>query len=871
MRLPLSAHVNTRFSGRRRRRALTVVALAAALIPGARLDAPAGAATSVLSIDDVRVSEGDSGTRTATFTVTLSPAASERVTVDAFTANGAAVGGQDYRLVSQTITFAPGQTEASVVVPVLGDELGESDEDFTVQLTEASEDVVIADESGEAIIVDDDLAPRLSVSDVEIHEGEDAVFVVSLFPATDEKVTVEFATAGDTASSPDDFLDTARLVEFKPGETERTVKVPVADDFISEEPEETFNVTLSNPTGDAIIVDEEGLATIFDDDVLSQLTVNEIEIFEGNEGYHDAVFTVEMYPPSDELVTVEFFTENDDAFAPEDYVATAGVLRFLPGETLKPVPVPIRGDLVDERQPPRRRRGAGEDDRAVRESFQLRLGDATNAEVADNDGIGWIIDDDALPALVVDDATVAEGNGTSELRFRVSLFPVAGELVTVNFSTRDGTAVAPADYEPAAGRLFFEPGESEKIVAVPIKADALSEGDETMQLVLTDAVNTELEDDNAEAIIVDDDVDPALSIEDLTVPEGDDGEARVPVTVRLSEPSEEVVTFKLSATGGNATSPDDYGATGGTLSIAPGETELTVEVPVVGDTEEEDDEDIEIEISDAVNATIAKQEGVVTIVEDDAPSAQRVAMAANPRGRGYWVATADGRVYALGGAPYHGRLKSPPNRPIVSMAVTPSGGGYWLTAVDGGVFAFGDAGFFGSTGKMRLNQPIVAMAATPSARGYWLTAADGGVFSFGDARFFGSTGHVPLNRPIVGMSVAKSGRGYWLVASDGGVFAFGNADFFGSTGDVSLNRPIVAMAATPSAQGYWLTASDGGVFAFGDADFFGSTGDVSLTRPIVAMTTAPAARGYWLTASDGGIFAFGDAPFFGSVAGRNVR
>jgi hypothetical protein len=871
MRLPLSAHVKSPFCRRRGPRAVALAALAATLIPGAYVDAPAGAATSVLSIDDVRVSEGDSGTRNATFTVTFSPASSERVTVDAFTANGTAVGGQDYRLVSQTITFAPGQTEASFVVPVFGDELSEADEDFTVELTEASDDVVIADESGEAVIVDDDLTPRLSVNDVEIHEGEDAIFVVTLFPAADETVTVEFSTAGDTASSPDDFLDTARLVEFKPGQTERTVKVPVADDLISEEAEEIFNVELSNPTGDAVIADGEGRATIFDDDVLSQLTVNEIEVFEGDEGYHDAVFTVELYPPSDEVVTVEFFTENDDAFAPDDYVTTAGVLRFLPGETLKPVPVPIRGDRIDERLPPRRRRGAGEDDRAVRESFQLRLGDATNAEVADNDGIGWIIDDDAVSALVVDDAKVTEGNGTSELRFRVSLFPVAGELVTVNFATRDGTAVAPDDYQPVAGRLLFEPGESEATVVVPVKADALSEGDETMQLFLTDAVNAELEDDNAEATIVDDDVDPTLSIDDLTVPEGDDGETRVPVVVRLSEPSEEIVTFKLSATGGNATSPDDYGATGGTLSIAPGETELTVEVPVVGDTEEEDDEDIEIEISDAVNATIGKKEAVVTIVEDDAPSAARVAMVPNPRGRGYWIATADGRVYALGGAPYHGRLKSPPNRPIVSMAATPSGGGYWLTATDGGVFAFGDAGFFGSTGKLRLNQPIVSMAATPSARGYWLTAADGGVFSFGDARFFGSTGHVPLNRPIVGMSVTKSGRGYWLVASDGGVFAFGNADFHGSTGDVPLNRPIVAMAATPSARGYWLTASDGGVFAFGDADFFGSTGDVSLTRPIVAMATAPGAKGYWLTASDGGIFAFGEAPFFGAVTARNVR
>ena len=197
--------------------------------------------------------------------------------------------------------------------------------------------------------------------------------------------------------------------------------------------------------------------------------------------------------------------------------------------------------------------------------------------------------------------------------------------------------------------------------------------------------------------------------------------------------------------------------------------------------------------------------------------------------------------------------------------------GYWLAAADGGVFAFGGARFHGSTGGIRLNRPVVGMAPSATGDGYWLVAADGGVFAFGDARFAGSTGGIRLNQPVVGMAPTPSGRGYWLVARDGGVFAFGDARFAGSTGGVRLNQPVVGMAPSPAGGGYWLVAADGGVFAFGDARFAGSTGGIRLTQPVVGAAAAPTGRGYWLVARDGGVFAFGDAAFVGSTGGVRLN
>ena len=97
---------------------------------------PVGIQRNFITISDVSVAEGDSGTKTATLTVTLDPASTFPVSVDWATANGTAtLADNDYQSASGTVTFAPGQTNQTITVLVNGDTKFEPNETFTVNLS----------------------------------------------------------------------------------------------------------------------------------------------------------------------------------------------------------------------------------------------------------------------------------------------------------------------------------------------------------------------------------------------------------------------------------------------------------------------------------------------------------------------------------------------------------------------------------------------------------------------------------------------------------------------------------------------------------------------------------------------------------------
>ncbi len=222
-----------------------------------------------IRIGDVTVTEGNAATRAASFTVTLSAASSNAITVAYATADGTALAGSDYQAVSGTVTFAPGEMTKTVAVMVNGDASVEPDETFHIALTNA-DGATIADGQGVGTIVNDDVPlPNLTVSDVSKKEGRNGTttfsFTVTLSAPSSVPVTVQYATADGTATvAGHDYFATSGSLTFQPGQTSKTITALVRGDRTLEA-DEAFFLNLANSQG-AWIGDGQGLGMIENDD-----------------------------------------------------------------------------------------------------------------------------------------------------------------------------------------------------------------------------------------------------------------------------------------------------------------------------------------------------------------------------------------------------------------------------------------------------------------------------------------------------------------------------------------------------------------------------------------------------------------------------
>jgi probable HAF family extracellular repeat protein len=227
---------------------------------------PVAPGTPVVNIGDASVVEGHTGTRSITFTVTLSNSSGLPITLSYATANGTAVAGNDYQATSGSVTFDPGQTSKTISVLVTGDRAGEPNETFMVNLSLASGNAIVADGQAVGTIQDDE--PRITINDVSKNEGQNNTspfaFSVTISPASDLGVNLAFATADGSAKSAEDYQATSGSLTFNPGEASKTITVQVVGDK-KLEGDEVFYVNLSSATG-GFIVDSQGAGVVRNDD-----------------------------------------------------------------------------------------------------------------------------------------------------------------------------------------------------------------------------------------------------------------------------------------------------------------------------------------------------------------------------------------------------------------------------------------------------------------------------------------------------------------------------------------------------------------------------------------------------------------------------
>ena len=461
---------------------------------------------------------------------------------------------------------------------------------------------------------------RFSAHTQSVNEGDGTVTVTATRSGGNMgPLTIFYKAYDGTAASDRDFTSAAGTLAFADGEVSKTFTVPILDDGV-DEADETINLLLSNFPGDAPTVLSTAVLTILDDDPAPTLSVNDVSVVEGNANTTNAVFTATLSAASEQDISVDVSAQAGTAAQGADFQSPPPKLTILAGRTSQTITVPVNGETVFEPD----------------ETFTLNLSNPVNVVLADGQGLGTIGNDDTLPAIAINNVTVAEGNsGPHTVTFTVSLSNASYQPVSVQYATTDGTATAGSDYTAANGTATFSPGALSASVTVLLNGDTAIELNETFFVNLTGPVNASIVDGQGLGTVVNDD-GPAvrLSAAGYQINEGAGG-AVITVTRSGDQASFSVDyrtfdndTFTLGCSDtvnnrGAAYARCDFATVSGTIQFAAGETSKTINVPIIDDTFVEGGETFRLALFNAVGAAlVAPTVATITILDNDtAPGA----------------------------------------------------------------------------------------------------------------------------------------------------------------------------------------------------------------------------------------------------------
>ncbi len=208
-----------------------------------------------LKVSGVSVAEGNTGVTTLNFKVSLSAASGLPASFTFAAADGTAkLAAGDYLASSGTASIPAGALFTTVAVTISGDTMYEVAESVKLVVT-APVDARITATSGRVTgsgrILNDDVVPTVTVSDVSIHEGSSGYtslrFTATLTEVSGLPAAFRFTTASGTAITGTDFVGASAIVSIPAGALEKTFTIKVIGDALVE-PDETFTVALTAPS-----------------------------------------------------------------------------------------------------------------------------------------------------------------------------------------------------------------------------------------------------------------------------------------------------------------------------------------------------------------------------------------------------------------------------------------------------------------------------------------------------------------------------------------------------------------------------------------------------------------------------------------------
>ena len=554
------------------------------------------------------------------------------------------------------IEYTPGSNTATVTIPATHlyffaqfstDDDGQTEDNGSITLALAEGPGYTIGEDNEATVNVRDNDLSISIADPERH-SESATginFTITLSKASSQSVDVDVTTVDGTATSDDavtaaslgkDFEARSGTFTFAPGETRKVFTVTLVDDTFDER-EESFTVELSNPSGNASLLDASATGAISDNDMTMMVGVfrDVTKVNEDAEGQVEFRFELTAAEgsgttASEKMSTVRWTVTEGSATAGEDYEAVKASVRtqIEPGVLSKKVGVTLLDDEVYEDE---------------YETFTFDLKGAVHLEVdEDNQSIEISLrDNETMRAVVAADSeNVAEGGTAS---FTVSLMPYENAVpVEIEYAVV-GTA-GPADYTAPSGNLTIRAGETSGRVAIPVLMDTLHDPDETLGILLTRVAGggreiALLTDTLATVTILDAGSLSASLASGASAAEGDGIEFTIELPLPTDMPV--LVEWATSDAQGEQAADSmgvDYTDASGTVTIPAGDTSGTFTVWTVEDILVEGDETFTVVLRSAkkgddpatsTDVTMAIRSVTATILDDDTAPAS-ITLTATP-------------------------------------------------------------------------------------------------------------------------------------------------------------------------------------------------------------------------------------------------
>ncbi|BAZ83501.1 hypothetical protein NIES73_47900 [Sphaerospermopsis kisseleviana NIES-73] len=580
-----------------------------------------------LSINDVTITEGNSGTTNAVFTVTRSGTASQPITVNYATANGTATAGSDFTSTSGTLTFATNETTKTIAISILGDTTVEGNETFFVNLSNPT-NATIVDAQGQGTINNDDVALpsiTLAVSPSSVTENGTAnlVYTFTRTGLTTNPLTVNYNIAG-TASSNDYTGATpgiGKTITFAAGSSTATLTIdPTADTTV--EANETVALTLATGTGYTVGTTTAVTGTITNDDTSVTLAVSPSSVTEDGTGNLVYTFTRTGLTTNPLTVNYSIAGTADSTDYTGATPGTGKTITFAAGSSTATLTIDPTADTTVEPD----------------ETVALTLATGTGYTVGTTTAVtGTITNDDvALPSitLAVSPGSVTE-DGTGNLVYTFTRTGLTTNPLTVNYNIA-GTASS-NDYTgatPGIGKtITFAAGSSTATLTIDPTADTTVEANETVALTLAAGTGYTVGTTTAvTGTITNDDVAPSLTINlsaNQTVVEGFTSPQNVSYTVTLSNSSSQIITVQYATANGTATAVSDYTSTSGTLTFNPGITSQNIIIPIVNNSINEANETFTLTLTNPTNATLGTAQTATTTITDTLTAAFTTTLPAN--------------------------------------------------------------------------------------------------------------------------------------------------------------------------------------------------------------------------------------------------